>query len=190
MSELIGKTPTALCAHRGPEGRIGGQLKDRLPEPVQVARLEQEAGLREHDLARPVDVIADRGSADQQRLRQDAREALAKTRMDHRIDGTEEFGNAIGRHQAREDERSTDPQPIEFGDQAVAEDPVADPDEPDLRVLREDSRRDREDIVVTLQLEESSDRGERDFVVGQTELAPDVRRTRLGFRNASASIPL
>ena len=38
-----------------------------------------------------------------------------------------------------EDERSPDPQAIEIGDQAVAEDAVADPDEPDLRVLREDS---------------------------------------------------
>ncbi len=111
--------------------------------------------------------------------------------MDDRIDGPEQFGNAIGRDQAREDERSPDPQPIEIGDQAVAEDPVTDPDEPDLRVLRDDSRRDGEDVVVTLQLEESSDRGERNLVVGQAELATDLRtRMRLGFRNASASIPL
>ena len=78
-----------------------------------------------------------------------------------------------------EDERAADAQPLEVGDQAVAEDAVADPDEPDLRVGREHLGGDGDDVVVPLELEEPRDRGEGDLVVGQPQLAPDVlARTR------------
>ena len=56
-------------------------------KPVQVARLEQDAGLGEHDLAGAVDVVADHRAAHQQRLRQDPGQPLAQAGMDHGVDG-------------------------------------------------------------------------------------------------------
>ena len=51
--------------------------------------------------------------------------------MDHRVDGPEQLGNPVGRDEPREDERVPDAQPLEVGDQPIAKDAVADPDEPD-----------------------------------------------------------
>ena len=67
-----------------------------------------------------------------------------------------------------------DAQPLEVGDQAVAEDAVADEDEPDLRIGRQDRGGDGQDVVVPLELEEPGDGREGDLVVGQPQLAADL----------------
>ena len=94
--------------------------------------------------------------------------------MDHGIDAGEELGNPVGRDEPRQDEGGADSQPIEFADQPVAEDAVADPDEPHLGIGLQDGGRDGDEVVVPLELEEPGDRGERHLVVGQPQLAPDL----------------
>ena len=74
------------------------------------------------------------------------------------------------------------PRLLEVGDQAVAQDSVADPHEPDLGIGREHVRGDRDDVVVPLELEEPRDRGKGDLVVGQPELAPNVVLANEGDR--------
>ena len=54
-----------------------------------------------------------------------------------------------------------------------AQDAVADPDELHVRVRGEHVRGDGDDVVVALELEESSDGGEGNVVVGQPQLAAD-----------------
>ena len=85
-----------------------------------------------------------------------------------------QLGDAVGRHQPGEDERLADAEPLEVGDQPVAQDAVADPDEPDLGIGREHVAGDGEDVVVPLELEEPGDGGEGDLVVGQPQLAADL----------------
>ena len=72
-----------------------------------------------------------------------------------------------------------DTQPLQVGDQPVAKDAVADPDEPYLGVGLQDRGGDGHDIVVSLELEEPGDRREGDFIVGQPQLAPDLPRDRV-----------
>ena len=69
--------------------------------PSRSRGFEQDARLGEHDLAGTVDVVADHGAAHQERLGQDPRQPLAQAGVDDGVDGTEQFGNAVGRHQAR-----------------------------------------------------------------------------------------
>ena len=110
--------------------------------------------------------------------------------MDHGIDPRKQLGDPVGGDEPREDERVADSQSLEVADQPVAEDAVADPDEPHPGIGFQDGGCDGDEIVVPLELEEAGDRGERHLVVGQPQLAPDLVAGRRGFRNASASIPL
>ncbi len=107
-------------------------------EPVQVAGRQQDAGLGKDDLAGAVDVVADHGASHQERLGKHPGEPLAKTRVNHGIDRAQKLGNAVGRHQAGEDERLANAEPLEVGDQPLAQNSVADPDELDARVGGED----------------------------------------------------
>ena len=88
-------------------------------------------------------------------------------------------GMRSGRHQPSEDERVADAAPLEVGDQPIAEDAVADPDEADLGVGREHVGGDGDDVVVPFELKQSRDRGKGDLVVREPQLAPHVgARTR------------
>ncbi len=151
-------------------------------KPVQIARLQEDAGLGQHDLSGTVDVVADHGASHQQGLGDHPRQPFAEAGVDDGVDGTEQFGNAVRRHQAREDERAADAAPLEVGDQPVAKDAVADPDEPDLGIGREHVRGDGDDVVVPLELEQPRDRGKGDLVVGEPQLAANVVRANGGDR--------
>ena len=73
--------------------------------------------------------------------------------MDHAVDRVQELGDAVGRDQAREDEGMSDAQAFGLGDQAVAENPVADEDEADPGVGPEHVGGREQDVVVPLPLE-------------------------------------
>ncbi len=67
-----------------------------------------------------------------------------------------------------------DSQAVEVSDQAVAEDAVADPDEPDLGVRLQDGGRNGHDVTMSLEIEEAGDRCEGDLVIGQPQLAANL----------------
>lgn len=73
MAEPVGEPSAPLAAERVAEPRVGRQPEDPVAETGEVARGEQDPRLRQHDLARPVDVVADDRPSDQERLRQDPR---------------------------------------------------------------------------------------------------------------------
>ena len=67
-----------------------------------------------------------------------------------------------------------DAQPLGVGLEAVAQDPVANEDEPNARVRGEDGGGRGEDVVVPLPLKEAGHRGEGDLVGLQAQLAADL----------------
>ena len=64
-----------------------------------------------------------------------------------------------------------DPQAVEVGDQAVAQDAVANPDEPDPGIGFQDGGGDGQNVIVSLEIEEAGNRCEGDLVISQPQLA-------------------
>jgi hypothetical protein len=174
VAELVREPPSSLAPHRVAQRRVGGQPQDGRGETGDVARFQQDPRLGQHHLPRPVDVVADHRAAGQQRLRQNARQALPEARVDHAVEGSEKLGDAAGGDEADEVKRVPQPHLLGRGDQPVAQHAVADEHETDLRVRREDRRRGGQDVVVPLPLEEPGHRPEGDLVVGQPELTADL----------------
>ena len=94
--------------------------------------------------------------------------------MDDRVDRVEQLGNPVGRDQPGEVEGVAEPQPLGLGDQAVAEDAVADEDEADLGIGLEDVGSGEQDVVVPFPLEEAGDGAEGNLIISQTKLAADL----------------
>src|SRR5262249_5521769 len=110
----------------------------------------------------------------EQCLRKDSGQAFAQTRMNNGVDSTQQLRNVLGWNQPREHERLADAQPLEVGGQAVAENPVSNPDELDFGVAGQHDSGNRDDVIVPLEFEQARDRRERDVVVRQPQLAPNL----------------
>ena len=93
--------------------------------------------------------------------------------MNNRVNGVQEFGDAIGGNQADEMEGVANAQPFSFGDERVAQDAVANEHEANAWIVRENLGRGGDNVLVSFAVKQARDSGEGNFIVGQAEFSAD-----------------